>query len=99
MARYLTLGTLTIGPGKRAVAEGIADHGVGLVSSQPGFISVRFFLDEATNVYGAVSEWESREAAEAADAVLTPGFTQAFGDHLEGEISSRIYEIYEPIAS
>jgi hypothetical protein len=47
MPRYLTLGTLTIQPGRRAIAEGIADQGVGLVSQQPGFVNVRFFLDRA----------------------------------------------------
>jgi heme-degrading monooxygenase HmoA len=96
MAQYATLGKLTLAPGKRAIAEGIADQGVAGVAQQPGFISVIFFLNEERNEYGAFSLWESREAAEAANAVLTPQFEQAFGEHLEGPIESILYEVYEP---
>ncbi len=96
MPRYVTVGLLTLKPGHRKAAEQIADQGAKGVAQQPGFESVDFFLDEARNVYGAVSFWESKEAAEKADAVLTPQFEQAFGDLLEGSIDSKIYEVYEP---
>jgi heme-degrading monooxygenase HmoA len=95
MPRYVTIGLLTLKPGNRAAAEQIADQGAPGVAQLPGYESVTFFLDEAKNVYGAVSFWESREAAEQADAVLTPQFEQAFGDLLEGSIETRIYEVYE----
>lgn len=97
MPRYLTIATLTLDAGKRSVAEGVADQGVAFVQQQPGFQQVIFFLDELKGLYGAVSVWDSREAAEEADTVLTPGFAQAFGEHLKGEISAEYYEIYEPI--
>jgi heme-degrading monooxygenase HmoA len=96
MPRYVTIGTLTLSPGMRALAEGIADQGESTFRQMPGNISVTFFLNEETNVYGAVSIWESREAAEQADAALTPPFEQAFGDALQGNITTNIYEIYEP---
>ncbi len=83
MPLYVTIGLLTLKPGNRRAAE------------QPGFESVNFFLDEARNVYGAVSFWESQEAAEKADAILTPQFEQAFGDLLQDSIDSKIYEVYE----
>jgi heme-degrading monooxygenase HmoA len=95
MPRYVTIGLLTLKPGNRPAAEQIADQGAQGVAQQPGYESVTFFLDEERNVYGAVSFWESREAAEQADAVLTPQFAQAFGDLLESQLDSRIYEIYE----
>jgi heme-degrading monooxygenase HmoA len=95
MPRYMTIGTLTLKPGNRPAAEQIADQGAPGVAEQPGFERVLFFLDEERNVYGAVSVWASREAAEQANAVLTPGFEQAFGDMLEGEITTEVYEIYE----
>jgi|SwirhisoilCB2_FD_contig_31_27696904_length_375_multi_3_in_0_out_0_1 heme-degrading monooxygenase HmoA len=96
MPQYVTIGTLKIGPGQRPFAEGIADHGVHGFAQMPGFVSVTFFLDEAANEYGAYSVWESREQAEAADQQLTPQFEQAFGDQLQGKISTHIYEIYVP---
>jgi heme-degrading monooxygenase HmoA len=95
MPRYLTIGLLTLKPGNRAVAEQIADQGAAGVAQQPGYEGVTFFLDEERNVYGAVSFWESREAAEQANDVLTPQFSQAFGDLLEGSIESLVYEVYE----
>lgn len=98
MARYVTIGMLTIGEGKRAIAEGIADQGAPGVAQQPGFESVTFFLDEARNVYGAFTVWDSREAAEAGNETLTPLFAAAFGEHLETPIETAIYEVYEPKA-
>jgi heme-degrading monooxygenase HmoA len=95
MPRYVTIGQLTLKPGNRPNAEKIADQGAAGVAQQPGFESVTFFLDESRNVYGAVSFWDSREAAEKADAVLTPQFEQAFGDLLQDSIKTDIYEIYE----
>lgn len=96
MAKYLTIATLTLDAGKRAIAEGIADHGKPGVMQTPGAESVTFFLDEARNLYGAITVFDSRESAEAGDAVLTPLFEQAFGEHLNDKIDVAMYEIYEP---
>jgi heme-degrading monooxygenase HmoA len=99
MARCLTIARLTLDPGKRPFAEGVADQGVAFVQQQPGFQQVIFFIDESKDLYGAVSVWDSREAAEAADKVLTPGFAEAFGEHLKGEITAEYFEIYESTAT
>jgi heme-degrading monooxygenase HmoA len=96
MPRYLTLGTLNMTPGMRAMAEGIADQGVAMVEQQPGFVSVTCFLDEERSVHDACTVWESKEAAEAGDKALTPAFAQAFGDTLQGGIKVERFEIYEP---
>jgi heme-degrading monooxygenase HmoA len=96
MPRCLTIGRVQLDPGKRAIAEAVADRGIALVTQQPGCEGVTFFLDEQRNLYCAVSYWASREAAEAADAVLNPGFSQAFGEHLTTPIVTEFYEIYEP---
>ena len=95
MPRYVTIGKLTITPGNRPAAEQIADQGAPAVAGQPGFESVMFYLDEERSEYGAISVWASREAAEQADAALTPQFAQAFGDLMQGSIETHIYEIYE----
>jgi heme-degrading monooxygenase HmoA len=95
MPRYITLGMLKLKPGSRAAAEQIADQGAPGVAQQAGFERVVFFLDEERNEYGAVTFWESRETAEQANAILTPQFQQAFGDRMEGDLDSRVYEIYE----
>ncbi|HUY98989.1 MAG TPA: antibiotic biosynthesis monooxygenase [Thermomicrobiaceae bacterium] len=95
MPRYLIVGLVQLKPGSRPAAEQIADQGGAGMAQLPGFESVTFFLDEARSAYGAVSVWDSREAAERADAALTPQFEQAFGDLRDGSIESSIYEIYE----
>ncbi len=95
MPRYLVVGLLTLKPGSRAAAEQVADQGAAGMAQQPGFESVTFFLDEERNVYGAHSYWASREAAEQSSEVVTPLFEQAFGDLIDGEIDTHIYEIYE----
>jgi heme-degrading monooxygenase HmoA len=95
MPRYMTIGKLKITPGNRPAAEQIADQGAPSMAALPGFESVTFFLDEERSEYGAVSVWDSREAAERADAALTPEFERAFGELLQGSIETHIYEIYE----
>lgn len=95
MPRYLVLGLLKLKPGSRPAAEQIVDQGAPAMAQQPGFERVVFFVDEASNDYGAVSIWDSLEAAEQADTAVTPQFQHAFGDLLVGPIETRIYEIYE----
>ncbi len=96
MPRYLTISTLTLAPGQRPFAEGIADQGIAFVQQQPGFQQNIYLIDESKDLYGAVGVWDSREDAEAADKVLSPGFVEAFGEHLKGQITTNFYEIYEP---
>jgi heme-degrading monooxygenase HmoA len=91
----MIIGRLTMTPGNRPAAEQIADMGAPGVAQQPGFESVTFYLDEERSEYGAVSVWSSLDAAEQANAALTPQFEQAFGDLLQGSITSEIFEIYE----
>jgi heme-degrading monooxygenase HmoA len=95
MPRYITIGSLTLSPGKRPEAERIADEGAPLFAEMPGFESVTYFIDEEANEYGAVSIWASREEAQQAFEVLTPQFEQVFGDMLQSPIKTHVYEIYE----
>jgi hypothetical protein len=98
MPRFLTISTLTLAPGQRPFAEGIADQGLAFVQQQPGFQQNIYFIDESRDLYGAIGVWDSLEAAKAADKVLNPGFVDAFGEHLKGKITTEFYEVYEPNA-
>jgi heme-degrading monooxygenase HmoA len=95
MPRYLVIGKVTLAPGSRPLAEGVADQGGQGFAQLPGYQDATFFLDEARNEYGALSVWESREAAERSVEATTPQFRQALGEALQGEIETRVYEIYE----
>ena len=96
MARHMIIGSVKVKPGNRPAMEGVADQGGPGLAQMPGFESVTFYLDEDRSLYGAISIWESREAADAADAASTPQFTEAIGDLADGPIETHIYEIYEP---
>lgn len=96
MARYMILGTVKVKPDNRPAMENVADQGKQGLAQMDGFESVSFFLDEDRSLYGAVSFWASREAAEAAEAASTPQFTEAIGDKADGPIETNIYEVYEP---
>ncbi len=84
MARHMIIGTVKVQSGNRPAMENVADQGGAGLAQIPGFESVTFYLDEERSVYGAISIWESREAAEAAEAASTPLFTAAIGDLAEG---------------
>ncbi|CAN5521408.1 hypothetical protein BH23CHL2_BH23CHL2_07720 [soil metagenome] len=96
MARHMIIGNVKVKSGNRPAMENVADQGGPGMAQLPGFESVTFYLDEDRSVYGAVSVWESREAAESAEAATTPQFTEAIGDLADGPIETSIYEIYEP---
>ncbi len=95
MPRYVVIGKVALAPGSRPMAEKVADQGGQGFVQFPGFQEAIFFLDEERNEYGAISIWESREAAERSEQAMTPQFAQALGDTRQGEIETRFYEIYE----
>jgi heme-degrading monooxygenase HmoA len=95
MARHIIIGSVKVKSGNRPAMENVADEGGAGLAQVPGFVGVTFYLDEERSVYGLISTWESREAAEAAEAASTPLFTAAIGDLAEGPIESNIYEVYE----
>jgi heme-degrading monooxygenase HmoA len=95
MPRYLLYGKVTLSPGSRPIAEQTADQGSKGLAQLPGYQDVVFFLDEERSEYGALSIWESREAAERADSETTPQFQQALAERAQGPIETRVYEIYE----
>jgi hypothetical protein len=70
-----------------------------------GFRSVTFFMDEGNGVCGAFSEWDTREAAEAATARVASELTELMGEIAGStDVEQRplmlpvrlTFEIYEP---
>ncbi len=96
---YARLVMFTMGPGKRAVAEKMADQFLGAMQGLKGFKGSTFIVDEAVGEYGALSLWESKEALEAALETLTPGLQQALEGIVQGPPIRRTFEVYEPVVA
>ena len=99
MSRHLRLVKMNLKPGNRTLAEQVGEQALVRLGQIPGFVagSAVFFLDgdEETTI-GAISIWESREAAVKAGEAMESGTIQALGDALDGELEASIYEVYEP---
>jgi hypothetical protein len=98
MSRYFRMVKTTLHPGNRALAEQIGDQAVVRLSKLPGIVpdSIVFFLDDEDNTFGAISLWESREAAVNAGEAMEAGTIKALGDARASELEVSIYEVYEP---
>ena len=64
----------------RPKMEKVADQFAPILRGLKGFRDVKFFLDEQTGTYGALSLWDSKEDAEAAAETTRPQFDQAMAE-------------------
>jgi len=74
---YVRLNRFTAAPGTREAVERLIVQFKPRLRTVRGCRGVAFFGDDATGEYGSFTLWETREAAEAADAALAPQFRQA----------------------
>lgn len=61
-----------------------------------GFVSVTFFLNVETNVYGGFALWETKEDAMAAMELTGPKLKEALEGVVIGDIEREMFDIYEP---
>jgi heme-degrading monooxygenase HmoA len=88
---------LTLGPGARDVATGIADKAAPIYKTLDGFVSVTFLIfDEEAGSYGSLSVWKSEAAADAAADKLNPWLAENYGSKLKGPPEVQMAEVYEP---
>lgn len=92
----LRLVQFSLGAGKRAEAQAIADKIVPAIRSQPGCDRVEFFADYDAGDYGLVVLWKSKEQANAAAAVIGPMMTAALAQAKGTGDSRRLFEVYVP---
>jgi quinol monooxygenase YgiN len=85
----------SLGPGKRAAAEEIADKGVPAIRARPGCIRCEFFADNDAGDYGLVVLWESKQAADAAAVVISPIMMPAM-EKAGTTAKIHLYDVYEP---
>ena len=92
----LRLVHFSLGPGKRSVAESIADRVVPAIRAQPGCDRCTFFADYEAGDYGIVVLWASKQSAEAAASVISPILTAALAEAKRSAESRRLFDVYEP---
>lgn len=92
----LRLVQFSLGPGKRSVAEAIADKVVSAIRAQPGCDRCEFFADDEAGDYGFIVLWASKSAAEAAASVISPILTPLLAEAERTAESRRLFDIYEP---
>ena len=93
---YSRLVIFKVGPGKHSNIEGLVDEFDDLYRVQKGFRHVFIIGDETSGEYGSFSVWESKEDAEAANAVIAPRLQQALTSLLQGSPERWGFEVLEP---
>jgi len=95
-AMYAHLVMFTVGPGKRASAEKIADKFAPVYASVPSCKGVTFLGDDAIGEYGSLSLWDSKEALAAYREKAGPELEAALKGLVKGPATIRTFEVYEP---
>jgi heme-degrading monooxygenase HmoA len=91
---YARLVRFSLGPGKHAAAQAIADNLAPLITSQPGNEGVTVFGDEADGEYGLFVLWNSQESANAAATVMTPKLNQHLAGNIQGPLNVHLYKVF-----
>ena len=90
---YARLVRFSLGPGKRAVAQALADDLAPLIRSQPGCQQVSVFGDDAAGDYGIFVLWDSEANANAAAQLVRPKLDQHLAGHLQTPPDARLFEV------
>lgn len=90
---YARLVRFSLGPGKRAVAQGLADDIAPKISALPGCRSVSVFANESDGECGVFVLWESEAAANAAAPQIRPLLDQHIAGHVQGATDARLFEV------
>lgn len=85
-------------PGARPQMEQLADKMLLAMSEMPGFVSITFLVNEASNEYGGIALWETKENAEAAMSITDAKLDEALAGSVIGPLRRTVYEVYEPNA-
>ena len=91
----LRLVQFSLGSGQGAVARAIADNVVPAIRAQQGCDRCEFFADDETGDYGLFVLWVSKQAADAASAVIGPVLRPALAA-AKASPNIRLFEIYNP---
>jgi hypothetical protein len=90
---YARLLRFTLGPGKGAVAQSVADDMPPRIAAMPGCKGVTVFGDESDGQYGIFVLWASEADANAAAPLIRPQIDERIAGHVQGEPEARLFEV------
>jgi hypothetical protein len=82
-----------LGPGKRAVAQALADDLSPKIEAMPGCKGVTVFGDDSDGQYGIFVLWACEAEANSAAAVIRPQLEQHLSGHVQGPPDARLFEV------
>jgi hypothetical protein len=85
--------TFTLGPGKRAVAQAIADDIAPTIASLPGCQGVTVFGEDSDGQFGIFVLWASEAEANAAAPIIRPKLDERLAGHVEAAPVARLYDV------
>ena len=91
---YARLVRFSMVPGKRAVAQAIADEIAPLISEEPGCKGVTVFGDDSDGQYGIFVLWDSQANANAAARVIRPKLDAHLAGSIQGAPDARLFEVF-----
>jgi hypothetical protein len=93
---YARLVRFTLGPGKRHVAQAVADDISPLIASQPACKGVTVFGDDTDGQYGIFVLWDSEANANVAAQLVRPKLDEHLAGHVQGATEARLFEVLSP---
>ena len=93
---YTRLILVNVGPGN--AGKWLADTFAPIYKTMKGFKGSTFFGEWETGECGALSQWESKEDADAASASMKPKLQEVAGGILKGPPTVKTFELYGPKA-
>lgn len=90
---YARLVRFSLGQGKRAVGQSVADDVAPQIAAQPGCQGVTVFGDDASGQYGLFVLWDSEANANAAAGVIRPQLNEILAPHAQGPPDARLFEV------
>jgi heme-degrading monooxygenase HmoA len=85
-----------LGQGERSTIQALAAAFDPLYRAQPGFNELYVLGNQVSGEYGSFSVWESKDDAEAADAMIAPQLQQALAGRLQGAPTRWFFDVVEP---
>jgi len=90
---YARLVRFSFGPGKRAVAQALADDLSPQIAAMPGCRGVTVFADDSDGQCGVFVLWDSEANANAAAQVIRPKLDQHIAGHVQAAPDARLFEV------
>jgi quinol monooxygenase YgiN len=90
---YARLVRFSLGPGKRAVAQALADALAPKIAAMPGCEKVAVFGDDSDGQYGIFVLWDSEANANSAAQLIRPQLDRHLAGHVQGAPDARLFEV------